>query len=348
MAQSGPETAPWASALAPLAWVTGAAGFIGQHLCLQLLQQGWHVLALDNLSASHAPEGFRRLQHWARQTSRLQVQHCNLHEISALRALPAPQVIFHLAARPGVRDSEDLALYQQANVLTTESLLAACASLPAVRLVFASSSSVYGEPLQSGPVSESRPCQPRSVYGQSKWQCENRVEHWSQSSGHEGVCLRLFSVYGAAQRPDMAFRRWAEALHRQEPLLLHEPARMARDFTEVRDAVAGLCLAARAPLDKAFACFNIGSGVQTPLQVAVQGLIQALQAQGDALGTPSWRVQAAHRAEVYHTWADLQQAGLHLGYKPRYTLSTGLQDFARAMSSYWKQGEFFHGVSPES
>ncbi len=336
------------SEAAPLAWVTGAAGFIGRHLCLRLLQQGWRVLALDNLSAAHAPAGWAYLQRLAQQTSHLHLQQLDLLQKTALVQLPPPRVVFHLAARPGVRDAEDFAVYDRANVATTESLLAVGQHWPAVRVVFASSSSVYGEPLASGPVHENQPCAPRSVYGESKRLGETLIQQWSEATGYEGVCLRLFSVYGAAQRPDMAFRRWAEALRTHSPLVLHDPERMARDFTEVRDAVSGLYLAARYTMGEVpFACFNIGSGVQTALQRAYEQLHGAFVAQGIGAAAPAPVVREAHRAEVLYTWADLSCARAQLGYTPRYTLSTGLQDFAQAMVHYWAQGAFDHGLSSE-
>lgn len=332
----------------PLVWITGAAGFIGRHVCLRLLQRGWRVLALDNLSAAHAPEGWTHLQRWARQTPHLQLQQLDLLQGTALAALPPPRVVFHLAARPGVRDSEDFAVYERANVATTESLLAVCQHLPALRVIFASSSSVYGEPLASGPVPETQPCAPRSVYGQSKHLCENLLQQWSDASGHEGVCLRLFSVYGTAQRPDMAFRRWAEALRTHNPLILHDPEHMARDFTDVRDAVSGLELAAHYRMgSEPFACFNVGSGVQTPLQGAYAQLRAAFVAEGVGAHAPSPVLQRAHRAEVFQTWADLARAQRDLGYTPRYTLRAGLQHFAQAMVANWEQGGFAHGLSSE-
>lgn len=322
----------------PTAWVTGAAGFIGSHLCTALVKAGWRVVALDNLQADHAPAGWQRLL--VLQTtasSRLQLKPLDLLDFSdlassTLASLPWPDFVFHLAAQPGVRTTEDLDFYLQANLSTTEALIRGLTDGRALPLIiFASSSSVYGDSLAGAALAEHRPCQPRSPYGKSKQRCEAYLAHTAVQRGFKAIALRLFSVYGAYQRPDMAFQRWAHAILRQQPVVLHDPHQMSRDFTYIDDVVQGFLKAAHygKTMSQAYACFNIGSGVQTPLlQAAEQWLQQLENAAGKPLGA---RIESrpAHRAEVLHTWANLEKSQQILGYQPRYTLTAGMAPFAR-------------------
>ncbi len=339
----------------PTAWVTGAAGFIGSHLCTALVKSGWRVVALDNLQADHAPAGWQRLS--ALQTtasSRLQLKPLDLLHFSdlassTLASLPWPDFVFHLAAQPGVRTTEDLDFYLQANLSTTEALIRGltdstndshtCArALPLI--IFASSSSVYGDSLAGAALAEHHPCQPRSPYGQSKQRCEVYLARTAVQKGFKTIALRLFSVYGAYQRPDMAFQRWAHAILRQQPVILHDPHQMSRDFTYIDDVVQGFLKAAHygKAMSQAYACFNIGSGVQTPLlQAAEQWLQQLENVAGKPLGAHI-ESRPAHRAEVLHTWANLEKSQQILSYQPRYTLTAGMAPFARNVFKRSKYG----------
>lgn len=321
----------------PIAWVTGAAGFIGGHLCAALLQAGWQVIAIDNLSAPHALAGWQRLmQLRSRYPSHdsshdpvgaLTLQRADLLDPVPLEA-PRPDCVFHLAAQPGVRSSESLDFYLEANLKSTEALLNTLDS-PSV-VVFASSSSVYGDSTGHASATENAPCHPRSVYGQSKWHCEKYLAERAAQSGFKAVALRLFSVYGPHQRPDMAFQRWAQAILTHQPLILHDPHQMSRDFTCVNDVIQAFLQAADygKKMPTAYACFNVGSGVKTPLLTAAKLWIQQLeQAAGHSLNAPI-ETRAAHRAEVLHTWASLEHSQRLLGYQPRYTLTQGMAEFA--------------------
>lgn len=334
-----------------MVWVTGAAGFIGRHLCAELLDQGWQVIAMDNLSAPHAPSGWLQLQQRQAQGAPLALFEREVGAAEHWLDLPQPECVFHLAGRPGVRDSTDFLLYARSNIEPTAALLKICAQRQISQLVFASSSSVYGDaPLQQ-PLHEDHPCAPRSVYGQSKLACETLISTAARETPLQAVLLRFFSVYGPEQRPDMAFMQWAQALWKGHALRLHDAETMVRDFTYVKDVVAG-CLQAAAFLKRPEAlcqpcwCFNLGSGQKTPLNQAVQQLILSFEQVAVAGLQPQFESCAAHPAEVRGTWADVRRARQFLRYVPRYTLAEGLQAFTQGFVDAVKTGETDYVIVP--
>ncbi len=302
----------------PVAWVTGAAGFIGRHLCQRLCDLGWQVVALDNLSTPDASRGLEVLSSLPLQFAKLDL-HPRAGQLSDFDDLPFPQYVFHLAAKPGVRSSTCLTDYLEANCKTTARLIQVCERRNIRRLIFASSSSVYGN--LNRAASETDLCKPVSVYGESKLRCERLLQaachpHFSV------IALRLFSVYGPGQRPDMAFAQWIKAIKNQEPLHLHhtDPP-MYRDFTFVDDAVQGFLKAAAyfEQTPESYHCFNIASGESLTLNTALQTLEQTLKGSAKVIR------RKAHPAEVTQTRANLSHAQQTLGYTPRYNLRRGLQ-----------------------
>ncbi|MGH3281602.1 MAG: SDR family oxidoreductase, partial [Trebonia sp.] len=228
------------------AFVTGVAGFIASHLAAELLQRGWHVTGLDTRDASSDPVAAENLSGLASHPC-FRLARANLATADLALLLEGTQVAFHLAGLPGARRSwgDQFSRYLTANVLGTQRLLEACAATETPRLVFASSSSVYG-PGSGTSSKESDPLAPLSPYGVSKLAAERLCLAYANrpSAVTSVVALRYFTVYGPRQRPDMAFSRIMRAALSGRAVPLYGSGAQRRDFTHVTDAVTATVAAA--------------------------------------------------------------------------------------------------------
>jgi len=277
--------------------VTGAAGFIGSHLCARLVAAGHDVVGIDRVADHQGGDGRAHVR-------------ADLRSDRAARSLRGADAVLHLAGRPGVR-GRALAPYVADNVEATRALLAACRRAGVGRLVHASSSAVYAP--APGPTAEGAPLAPRSAYGRTKL----AAERLCAASGLDVVGLRYFTVYGPGQRADMAFARFIAAALGGPPAPLLGDGRQVRDFTYVDDAVAGTVLALTR--GRAGAVYNISGGAPTSLAAAVTELERALERRVALTPAP------AHGAEPRRTHADLARAGRELGYRPEVGLAAGLR-----------------------
>ena len=296
--------------------VTGAAGFIGSHLCEALLDAGHRVTGLDCFSA-----------HYDRALKELNVRDLRAHERfalvdadlcdPALGGLVEPcEWVFHLAARPGVRDSwEDFADYVHSNIVGTKALLDACAGRDGVKLVYASSSSVYGD-ADRLPVTEDMTLRPISPYGASKVMTETMAGAYAAARGLHAVCLRYFTVYGPRQRPDMGIARFIDAAVAGREITVYGDGRQLRDFTYVGDIVAGTVAAAERGLPGT--AYNIASGRPLPLLEVLETLEEVL---GSRL---AMRFDETQLGDVRDTHASIARTTADLGYAPRTSLRQGL------------------------
>lgn len=295
--------------------VTGAAGFIGSYLCEAQLAAGRVVHGIDSLS-----------DHYARELKQLNLAPALAHERFVFHELdivedPLDELVaeaewvFHLAARPGVRDSwSDFEDYARSNILGTRAVLDACAR-HGVRLVYASSSSVYGNAAEL-PVRETAPLRPISPYGASKVMTELLSGAYAQSHGLEAIGLRYFTVYGPRQRPDMALARFIEAAAAGEEVPIFGDGRQMRDFTYVHDVVAATIAAAER--GRAGGIYNVASSRAQPL-------LEVLDELGRALGT-ELRVtfEDTKAGDVRDTWASAELAREELGFQSTTKLAEGL------------------------
>jgi UDP-glucuronate 4-epimerase len=287
--------------------VTGAAGFVGSQLGEALVAAGHDVVGVDCFTDYYDPAE-------KEQNARgLDVRRLDLAEEPL--DLDGVDGVFHLAAQAGVRSFGDVfPLYLRRNVLATQRVLEAAASAR-VRVVLASSSSVYGE-AEAYPTPEDAVPRPISPYGITKLACEHLARAYEVGFGADAVVLRYFTVYGPRQRPDMFFRRVCEALLDGSAFEIYGSGGQSRSFTYVGDAVeATIAAMERAPCG---AVYNVGGGDEASMLEAI-ALLERIS--GRSLET---RRADAARGDVARTKADVSRIRDALGWEPRTSLDDGL------------------------
>ncbi|RTE03004.1 NAD-dependent epimerase/dehydratase family protein [Paenibacillus whitsoniae] len=299
--------------------VTGAAGFIGSHLCEKLLEDpAVHVIGVDGLIPSSTPVSMREnnikdlLVH-----PRFTFLRENLLTADWERILPGVDIIYHLAGMPGVRSSwgADFKQYIDNNIAATQRLLEGCRDFPIHKFIYASTSSVYGE--QLGQVSETATTSPLSPYGVSKLTGEYLCKVYAHTTKLPLVILRFFTVYGPRQRPDMAFHKFIAHALAGKPIPLNGDGTQTRDFTYVGDCVAAIAATVHAE-QIIGETINIGGKERASVLECIAIIERLLgrkidvQLMGKPIGEPN------------HTWADIRKAQRLLGYAPETDLQTGL------------------------
>ncbi|MGM7722611.1 NAD-dependent epimerase/dehydratase family protein [Metabacillus sp. Hm71] len=298
--------------------VTGAAGFIGSHLCERLLKEEQNVvIGIDGfIDPSKKQIKLKNLENLLIHP-RFQFFNQNLLEIDWSKIFSKDDVIFHLAAVPGVRSSwgNNFQLYVENNILVTQRLLEACKNVPLKKFIYVSTSSVYGEKV--GMVSEDSMPSPLSPYGVTKLTGEYLCKVYSENDGLPITILRYFTVYGPRQRPDMAFHRFIECMLKNKPIPIYGDGKQTRDFTFVRDCVEGTVAALYAEHTLG-ETINIG-GKERKSILEVIKILEEIMGQKvtlDFIGKT--------RGEPRHTWADISKAEKILQYKPVVSLKEGL------------------------
>ena len=297
--------------------VTGAAGFIGSHLSARLLEVGREVVGVDCFTDYYDPARKRTNVASLLAHSRFRLIETDLAIDPLEQVVAGAERVFHLAAQPGVRGSwgAGFATYVRQNVTATQRLLEALRGTDA-RIVYASSSSVYGE-AEGARTSEETLPRPVSPYGVTKLTGEQLVLAYVRAAGFDARAVRYFTVYGPRQRPDMAFARFIEAARRGDPVDVYGDGNQTRDFTFVADAVEATILAGSVD-DPGQRVFNVGGGSTT----SVRGVIEML---GEILGHGlETRRLPEQPGDVRHTGADLERTRRELGWQPRIAIRDGL------------------------
>lgn len=303
-----------------IALVTGAAGFVGSHLCEYLLEVGDDVIGIDcltdvyprtlkydNLETLSGAAGFTFVE-----------GDLNTSDLASL--LTGVDVVYHLAAQPGVRPSwgKNFSHYVTNNVCATQRLLEALRTHRLRKMVYASSSSVYGNS-ESFPTSEASRPAPVSPYGVTKLAAEHLCELYRVNFEVPTVSLRLFTVYGPRQRPDMAFRRLIGASLNGSSFELYGDGTQTRDFTFAEDAVSAMRAAA---MSDWCGVANIGGGTQTSMDEVIAVI--------EELCGPIHVVRVSdQKGDVRHTGADITVASSKFGYTPSTKLRAGLEEMLR-------------------
>lgn len=298
--------------------VTGCAGFVGSHLCDRLLADGWQVTGMDRFSDYYPrPLKERNLQA-ATASSAFQLVERDIALPGILPILEGADVVFHLAAQAGVRASwgEDFDIYAHDNVLATQRVLEACLARGVPRVVFASSSSVYGNAREL-PVTEQALPRPYSPYGVTKLAAEHLCGLYADNFGLETVSLRYFTVFGPRQRPDMGMHKFIYACQLGHPVEIYGDGNQTRDFTFVGDVVeATLAAATRGAVGTTY---NIGGGHR-------RRLADVLDAVEVVVGRPLIReYREAQKGDVSDTAAGIGRAQSDLGFAPGTDLEEGLR-----------------------
>lgn len=318
----GPRDAPGAPPVpARHILLTGGAGFIGSHTAEALLARGDRVTVLDALDFGYDPAEKRANLTLLEGRPGFRFVRGDLRDrglLDALLAQDRPEVVVHLAARAGVRQSLlDPSSYVSINVRGTATLLEAMQQAGLHRLVFASSSSVYGV-RRGGAFEEAHASEvPASPYAATKRAGELLCGTWHHLYGLQSTCLRFFTVYGPRQRPDMAIRLFTERIGRGEAIRMFGDGSSARDYTYVSDIVQGVLAAVDRPLGHVIV--NLGNRSPTPLHELIAAI-------GRTVGRePEVEQVGEQPGDVPLTCADLTRARELLDYEPGVSLEEGLR-----------------------
>jgi nucleoside-diphosphate-sugar epimerase len=299
------------------ALVTGVAGFIGSHLAERLVESGTDVVGIDSFTDYYDPAIKRGNLARLSGSDSFTLIEGSLRDLDLADPVGSVEVIYHLAAQPGVRRSwgKEFGIYLDENLLATQQLLEAVKDAGPRRFVFASSSSIYGD-AEAMPTPESAAPKPVSPYGVSKLAMEHVCRLYFSRFDVPTVALRYFTVYGPRQRPDMAFNRFIRAASAGEEIEIFGDGLQSRDFTFVADAVEATIAAGTAGTPGE--TYNVAGGSQATVLEVVEIL-------GELLGT---EVAVRHLPPVpgdaRHTGADTQKARSDLSYAPTVKLREGL------------------------
>ena len=311
--------------------VTGAAGFIGSHICDALLERGESVVGLDSFDDFYAPEIKERNLVRAMDHAAFQLVRGDIRDPVALDRLPSGiESVVHLAARAGVRPSiERPELYADVNVMGTVQLLAWVRRRTVKRFVFASSSSVYGNN-EKTPFAECDPVDhPISPYAATKKAGELICHTATHLDGVSVACLRFFTVFGPRQRPDLAIHKFARTLRDGGQIPMFGDGTTSRDYTYVDDTVAGVLGALDwvARPEPRYDVFNLGNNRTVTLAEMIQTLSTEMGIE------PRIQRLPMQPGDVTRTYADIERARLELGYRPHTDFREGVRRFLEWFSA---------------
>ena len=304
--------------------VTGGAGFIGSHLVDRLLADGHRVTVIDNFNTFYDPEIKRQNCAPHKDSNSYRLVEGDIRDTEAVaRCFEQGEIteVIHLAAMAGVRPSiADPVLYQEVNLIGSMNLFEACRHHDIKKLIFASSSSVYGNN-EKVPFSETDFVDhPISPYAATKKAGELMAFTYHQLYGIKTACLRFFTVYGPRQRPEMAIHLFTDRIYRGDEILMFGEGRSRRDYTFVDDIISGI-LACRS-YSYGFEVFNLGRSDTVELAELIHKIEGVLGKKAKVTVKPN------QPGDVRQTFADISKARAMLGFEPGTSIDDGLRKFA--------------------
>ena len=312
--------------------VTGAAGFIGMHTCIALIDKGYEVCGIDNYNEYYNPN-----LKWDRATQ-INSAHIGKRERAAIHNIDLldrdkmvdfmytenPDAVIHLAAYAGVRTSlEQPQMYMMNNIKGTHHLIEACEMLGIHKVLYASTSSVNTGPI---PFKEDPPGQAKHPYAMTKIANESMF-NYARIQSTTG--LRFFTVYGPWGRPDMALYKFVDNIIHGTEIEVYNDGNMSRDFTYIDDIVDGVIIALESMEHGKNEIYNIGYGERVQLMDFVQEIEKNLDREAIIRYSPM------HPADNQDTWSDTTKLQA-LGYKPKVSMQEGVANFVEWYKTYHK------------
>lgn len=305
--------------------VTGAAGFIGSHVCEHFIKLGHSVTGLDNFDNFY-PIEFKELNlEDLNKSSRFQFYEADIRDKKGLNELfqdAGIEVVIHLAAKAGVRPSiESIEEYYDVNVNGTVNLLESMRKNGVKKMLFASSSSIYGNNTKV-PFSETDPVDnPISPYASTKKSGELLCHVYHHLYNFDITCLRFFTVFGPRQRPDLAIHKFTRLIEEEKPIPFYGDGSTSRDYTYILDIVEGINCAINHL--KGYQLFNLGESNVITLNQLVRTIENTLSKKAIL------NKQPMQPGDVNKTYADISKARSEIGYNPKFDFETGIKEFVK-------------------
>lgn len=302
-----------------ICFITGVAGFIGSSVANRLLLGGYNVIGIDSFTDYYSVIQKRNNLNELLKNKSFKFYELDLTKSDIKKLLTDVEYIFHFAAQPGIRNGfgENFNHYLNRNILATQMLLEAAKSISLKKFVFASSSSVYGQQTAI-EVNELDYPKPISLYGTSKLMSENICRIYFENFGIPVIMLRLFTVYGPRQRPDMAFNKIIQSILNHKKFFVYGSGNQTRDFTFINDIVDACILSAKSNLEGEI--FNIGSGRNITLNNTLN-IIQNIFCKNLDIEYISKEI-----GEGENTLANISKAKTLLNYSPEWNIWEGIEE----------------------
>lgn len=310
--------------------VTGAAGFIGSHVCEHFIQLGNSVIGLDNFDDFY-PIKFKELNlAGLKKSNQFRFYKADIRDNKALNEIFSHcevEIVIHLAAKAGVRPSiESIEEYYDVNVNGTVSLLEAMRKNDVRKMLFASSSSIYGNNAKV-PFSETDPVDnPISPYASTKKSGELLCHVYNHLYNFDITCLRFFTVYGPRQRPDLAIHKFTKLIDEGNPIPFYGDGSTSRDYTYIDDIVEGINCAINHI--NGYQLFNLGESNVITLNHLVKTIENTLNKNAILNRQPM------QPGDVTKTYADISKAKSEIGYDPKFDFETGIKEFVKWYKSH--------------